>query len=257
MGLQLVILRQRLQFFLRQRRTIRIGFKNEVRPGLFWHRRKLLAIFLHQIRAPLDRVVHRKMLEVNEERPVLVTLDEIQRRIGQFVGVVVTFFRQELRIVSTPKRIVIGTDPPGDLLVETIGLRVHPQVGFTIVRGGVAMALEGFGQGHLLVRQSGQLFSVMKWLVVALRTTSQPLGQIGAGRVLARQDTGSARRTDVTGRVCIVEKDAFLGQLVDRRRFMELTAIAAHVRPTEIINKKKNNIGLRFFLRVKDETSKK
>ena len=38
---------------------------------------------------------------------------------------------------------------------------------------------------------------------------------------------------------------------------MELTAIAAHVRPTEIINKKKNNIGLRFFLRVKDETSKK
>ena len=111
MGLQFVILRQRFKFFFREWRPVRIGFENEVRSFLFWHRRNLLAIFVDQIRAPLDRVVYCEVFEMDEEGPVLVALDEIQCRIGQFVRVVVAFFCRELVIVGAAKRIVIGTHP--------------------------------------------------------------------------------------------------------------------------------------------------
>ena len=89
--------------------------------------------------------MHCEVFEMHEEGLVLVALNEIQRRVGQFVRVVVAFFCRELLIVSTAKRIVIGTHPPRDLLVETISLRIHPQVCLTVVRGGVAMALECLG----------------------------------------------------------------------------------------------------------------
>ena len=81
---------------------------------------------------------------------VLISLDEIQRCIGQLVGVVVALFCRQFFIVSITKRIVIGTHPSRDLLIETVGLRVHAHMRFAVVCGGVTIVLEGLGQSDFL-----------------------------------------------------------------------------------------------------------
>ena len=86
-----------------------------------------------------------EVFEMDKEGLVLISLNEIQSRIGQLISIVVTFFCRQLVIVSTPKRVVIGTHPSCNFLIETIGLRVHAHVRFTVVRGGVTMPLEGLG----------------------------------------------------------------------------------------------------------------
>ena len=129
-------------------------------------------------------------------------------------------------------------------------------MGFAIVRGGVAMALECLGQGDLLVRQSGQLFPVMQQLVIPLGPPTEPLRQVSPSRILPGQNAGAARRADMTGSISIGEKYALLRQLIDGRGFMELAAVAADVPLPQIIDEKEYDVGFPFFLGAEGEVSR-
>ncbi len=47
----------------------------------------------------------------------------------------------------------------------------------------------------------------------------------------------------MTGRVGVIEEHPFLGQLINVWRFVEGTAVAAHVTPPKIINQKEYDVG--------------
>ena len=47
----------------------------------------------------------------------------------------------------------------------------------------------------------------------------------------------------MTGRVGVIEAHPFLGQPINVGGFMEGTAVAAHVGPTQIINQKEDDVG--------------
>ena len=251
-----VVFLQCLELLLGKLGTVRVGLQNKFGTFFCFHGGEFLPVLLDKVLTPLNRIVHRKVLHMDEERAVLVTLDEVEGGIGKLIGVVVTFLGREGFGVLTGEGIVIGAHPAGNGFVEPIGSGVLPQMRLAIVRGGVAVFLQGFRQGDLLVGQGHELWSAVQLLVIPFRAPAQPFGQVGTGRVLARQDACPARRADVTGRVCIVEEHTFLGQLVDRRSFMKLTAIATHVRPTKIVDQKKDDVGLAVLLPPKGKASK-
>ena len=96
----------------------------------------------------------------------------------------------------------------------------------------------------------------MQRLVVPLGTPTEPLRQVGPGRVFARQNAGAARRADMTGGIGIGEKHALLRQLIDGRGFMELAAVAADVPLSQIIDEKEDNVRFPVFLRAEGKVSR-
>ena len=54
----------------------------------------------------------------------------------------------------------------------------------------------------------------------------------------------------MTGRVGVIEPHTLLGQSINVRRFVEGTAVATHVRPTQVIDQKENDIRMLCSLRV-------
>ena len=61
----------------------------------------------------------------------------------------------------------------------------------------------------------------------------------------------------MTGRVGVIEPHPLLGQSIDVWCFVEGTAIAAHIAPSEIIDEKKNNIEFTVILFAQGKVSKK
>ena len=61
----------------------------------------------------------------------------------------------------------------------------------------------------------------------------------------------------MTGRVGVIEPHPFLSQMIDVWRFVECTAITAHIAPSEIIDEEKDNIGFPIILFAQSNVSKK
>ncbi len=117
-------------------------------------------------------------------------------------------------------------------------------MGLAVVRGGISMFMQCLCQRLFFIGQSRELLAVVQFLVVPLRASAQPFGQIRTGWILPRKDARATRRADVACRVGIVEKHAFVCQLVDRRSFIELAAVATHVPLSKIVDKKEDHIEL-------------
>ena len=88
------------------------------------HIGKFLLVFSNEILAALNRIVNRKVLEMDKERPVLVSLDEVKCGIGKFVRIVVPFFRWKSFLILRRDRMVIGAHPTGDGFVKPVGLGI-------------------------------------------------------------------------------------------------------------------------------------
>jgi len=59
------------------------------------HGGEFLLIFFNQVLPALNRIMNRKMLEVNEKRLVFISLDEIDGGICQLIGVVIALVRRQ------------------------------------------------------------------------------------------------------------------------------------------------------------------
>ena len=143
---------------------------------------------------------------------------------------------------------MIGSDPSGNGFIKSVRLRIFPQMGFSVVRSGITMLVQRLGQCLLSIGQSRELFAVVQLLVIPLGTSTEPLGQIGTRWILPGQNARATRRADVARRVGVVEQHAFFCQLIDRRSFIKLAAVATYVPLAKIVDQKEDHIG--FLLRV-------
>ena len=107
----------------------------------------ILFIFFNQVLASLNRVVHGKVLHMDKKRTVLVTLDEVEGGISELVRVVVSLLGRKGFGVLIGEGIVVGAHPTGNGFVKTVGRGVLAQMCFTVVRRGISVFLQSFGEG--------------------------------------------------------------------------------------------------------------
>ena len=121
--------------------------------------------------------------------------------------------------------------------------RLLAEVPFAKVAGGVAALLEGLGEGFLLVGQVRTGCGVRKFLGREIAATGQPVGELKARGVFARQDAGARGRADVAGRVGIGEPHVGAGETVKLRGFVERAALDAKVAPAEVVDEEEDDVG--------------
>ena len=179
---------------------------------------------------------------MHKEWFVSISLDEINRCVSQLVRVIITRLGGQRFFIGRRERMIIGADPTCNGFVKSVGFGIFTEVSLPVVCGGVAMLMQCLCQSLFLIGQRRQLFTMVQFFVVSLRTSSQPLRQVRTSWIFSRQNARPTWRADMTCRVCIFKQNALFCERIDERRLIKLTAVARNVSLSEIVNKKEDNV---------------
>ena len=134
---------------------------------------------------------------------------------------------------------------PADIQIKALFPRPESwasQVPLADVPRGIPGRLKSLRQGHFGQRQlffCFRLCQAMKWHVIA---AGEPVGDVQTGRPFARHQCRSRGGADRRGCVGLREPHSLRGQPVDMRRLVIPAAVAAQVRPAQVIEHDQDDI---------------
>ena len=208
--------------------------------------------------------MHRVMGQVQEERAVLVLLDERDRLVGQAISKVFPIFSIRER-VPTRKRMFRSHAPlaiireeivarvahvvPAHIEIETLMLRIKLPIpaNMPLAHGSrdIPGILECLGnrdlfQGQILfvdcLKQRKRFFNPLRSL------DWNRMGNVQTPRVFAGEDAYPRWRTHAAGRISIGKLHALLRQLVNVWGFVVLASVTSQVGPTHIVNEDEDDV---------------
>ena len=226
-----------------------VSFQNEGRQLRRRHRLQFPAVFLHQVRTALNRIVHGKVGHEEEKRFVPVRLDIAERLVRKTVGEVFALFTVEA--VHAERSHVAAGGPPLQVAVRDVHVEAvllgcgarFTQMPLADDGRMVAVVVQCLGDGR---HSGGKVLidlHVAQLLEGKLPAAGQPVGHVDRGRIAPRQDARTGRRGDVAGRVGIGETHAVTSQRVDVGRFVETAAERGDVAPAEVVHQEEDHIG--------------
>lgn len=201
------------------------------------------------------------MSEIKKERTLARTVDDLQRLVGESVCEVLS------RLAKFQMRYVpeFASEAPGTAIGPPIGVRGAP-VGTTAIyvetvrlgkmirvaempladeRGEVAGPSQKRRECRLGVWQVWQRIGLDEGPVLWTRPrTLRPDSHVQACGVTSREQSGPSRRTD-RHRIRVGEPHALGRQTVEVWRLMQISTIAADVRPPQVVGANKNDVGSR------------
>ena len=96
-----------------------------------------------------------------------------------------------------------------------------------------------------LVSAGFQCFGKSRFLMMQTHgRPGYPISDPSPNRILACHHGGTGWRTNRAGRIAIGELHSIRTQLVDVRRFIQITSKAPEISPTQIIYEQEYNVGL-------------
>ena len=117
------------------------------------------------------------------------------------------------------------------------------------IYGFVIVSTQNFSDGCFVVRDKSARLNDQKFVTAALGAScSSNLAQIDSSWVFTCENTYHWGRTNGTGWISIGEIGSLFGNSVKAMRLVKSTTIYTDIRPTEIMNEKKNYIGFWFFI---------
>jgi hypothetical protein len=155
-------------------------------------------MLLHEIRPPLNRRVDGVIGLIQEERLVLLLLDELHGLIGQAIGEVLSLFRSgqvhavgQVIAAGRASRVWLADGDVEALLPGPVGRPAQMPLADQTRR--VSGGPQRFGQRRFRQRQ----------MIGGRRApfAAQPVGESQSGGILAGHQTGPCRRTDAAGRI--------------------------------------------------------
>ena len=187
------------------------------------------------------------MRQIEKERPVFRTFDELDRLIAEPIGKILARFafgecrdapRSEIGVWS-------GFLRPGNVQVEAVVRRpvARPaEMPLADARRRVAGRMESVGDRLFFQRQVLGPIGHQQLGITGHRA-GNPVGDVQPGGILAGQQGRPRRRTNSTGRIVLREPHPFLGQPVEARRFIQIASEAAQIGPAQVIGENEHDIG--------------
>ena len=116
-----------------------------------------------------------------------------------------------------------------------------------MLRGGVTGFFQVLRERDFFQRQFLAELGAIELLAGHILPAWQPIGEMEPGRPLAGHDAGPRRRADRAGSIGLREPHSVGSEAVDVRRFVIRAAVAAQVRPAEVVHQDENDVGARRF----------
>ncbi len=185
------------------------------------------------------------MAQVEEERLVVVPLDEVDRFAVEAVDQVFSRAGQMLvdRGIEMVRMVVASAADSvrlaDDHFVEAVrrwrdflgaGRSVAGEMPFADEPRGVAALLEQFGERQQIRRE---MLGIVRTQVVV---------NAGPNRILPGHQRGAKRRADGRGGIGLGESHALAGQAVEMRRFVEAVATAAQLGPSKVVGQHEDHV---------------
>ena len=190
----------------------------------------------------LERRVHAEVGQVQQERLILVALDEVDGLVRQEVRQVLA-----LRVGRLGRRLKIEMAPRGlDGFVEAALRRVVfgriAQMPLPEHRGRITRLLELVGEGVALEGELGDVVDRAQRPRPPVEAVDAADGVgAGAGAVLAGEE-GRSRRRAVLAMVVVGQPHALRGEPVDVRRFVIPAPEATEVGPAEVVGQHEDDV---------------
>ena len=216
-------------------------------------------VFFHQCGWCHVGAVQGVVGKVEQEGFVFFLVQELESRIGEFVGEEVAFFA----VIQTGHAeggevfsgafglcpfatadVDVEAVAGGVMLVE-VGLVDGHEVPFSEKGSGVVGGFERFRKEDALVINLGFPLRNVENRIVAI-VPCDPVGEMKSRRVTATENGGAAGRANRAGGVAIGEAHAVFGELVDLGCLVECGTVTAEIPPTQVIDEEENEVG--FFL---------
>ncbi len=205
-------------------------------------RRRLLLEPLDQLFLGVMRRMHAEMRQVQKKRLVLVPPDEIDGLVRQPVRQIRACGDRHLRRGREIKVLAHRHDGLSEAAPRGVIIALLPDVPFAEHPCGVAGVFQVVRDGLAIKRQIGLVDGNVHLAVFGPAALERTDGiDAGARRILARQDRRPRRRA-VLAVVIAGQPQPLLGQPVDMRRLVIRRALAAQVRPTQVVCQDEDNV---------------
>ena len=193
-----------------------------------------------------------------EERPVPVRFDELERHVSQPVGEVgilrVTdkignvrdrpvriFVRREVRA-----GLACLVDREGEIKPLRIRQKALPaEVPLSDVARRESVVTKRFADRNLCMRELADIVGLNQQPVLL---AADPIREIQPGRVPAGHQAGSGRRADGARRVELGEPRSTGSQIIDVRCLVEAAPVHPRIRPAQVIDDDQHDVGRKLWL---------